>query len=372
MTSPPAPLLPPPLLPSGFGAAPGLPPAPLSIEGERVFVLDQTRLPFAVEVLELRDLAEVVHAIRAMQIRGAPLIGAVAAFGVALALRTGASDADLDRALNLLAGTRPTAVNLHWALARMDRVLRSTAPGARPARGWKEALAIVAEDRAANAAIGAAGAALLRGLAPKGPRLVVATHCNAGALATCGLGTALAPLYAAARTRAVEVLVSETRPRNQGLLTAWELAAAGVPYRVVTDNGAGYLIASGAVDAVIVGADRIAANGDVANKVGTYLKALAARDAGIPFWVAAPLSTFDPATPTGADIPIEERAAAEVQEVHGVDGEGQPIVARLLGHTVPVANPAFDVTRAELVTGIICERGVFAPHALLAASGTGG
>jgi len=314
-------------------------------DGAAVLVLDQTRLPGAAAMQRLATLEDAAYAIRSMQVRGAPLIGATAAYGMALAMGEAADDARLDAAQAMLAATRPTAVNLHWALQRMLRVLHAVPPRERRERAWAEARAIAAEDRAANAAIGRHGRALLLACRTPGRTLNVMTHCNAGRLATVDHGTALAPVYAAhAAGEAVHVWVSETRPRNQGLLTAWELAEAGVPFTLVADNAAGLLVMQGRVDVVIVGADRIAANGDVANKVGTYLKALAAAAHGVPFYVAAPLSTIDYACAAGTDIPIEERDGAEL----GANG-------------LPVANPAFDVTPAARVTAIVSERGALPP-----------
>ena len=317
----------------------------LAEDGAAVLILDQTRLPGAAVMQRLATLDDAARAIRSMQVRGAPLIGATAAYGVALALADGADDARLDAVQTVLAATRPTAVNLNWALQRMVRVLRPLPAPERRERAWAEARAIAAEDRAANAAIGRHGLPLLLARRRPGQVLNVMTHCNAGRLATVDHGTALAPVYAAhAAGEPVHVWVSETRPRNQGLLTAWELAEAGVPYTLVADNAAGLLMMQGRVDAVIVGADRIAANGDVANKVGTYLKALAASAHGVPFYVAAPLSTIDFDCAAGPDIPIEERDGAEL----GADG-------------LPVANPAFDVTPAARVTAIVSERGALPP-----------
>lgn len=311
-------------------------------DGDAVLVLDQTRLPHEAAFVRLASLDDAAHAIRDMQVRGAPLIGATAAYGVALGLATDASDARLAQVLAALGATRPTAVNLHWALARMQRVLQESAVATRRAAAWAEARAIAAEDAAANRAIGQHGKPLLAARRRGEAAIEVMTHCNAGRLATVDFGTALAPVYAAhAAGLPVHVWVSETRPRNQGLLTAWELAEAGVPHTLIADNAAGLLLMRGRVDVVIVGADRIAANGDTANKVGTYLKALAARAHGVPFYVAAPLSTIDFACPDGAAIRIEERAAAE-----------------LGAHPGKVANPAFDVTPAALISGIISERGV--------------
>ncbi|MDP2108941.1 MAG: S-methyl-5-thioribose-1-phosphate isomerase [Rhodocyclaceae bacterium] len=316
----------------------------------RVLILDQTRLPQETVFVPLKTLADAAHAIRAMQVRGAPLIGATAAYGVALGLEEGLA---LDVIIGTLAATRPTAVNLNWALERMARVLSKSAlasdANARRELAWQEARAIAREDEAANAAIGRHGVEILKPIAAQKGRIEVMTHCNAGWLATVAHGTALAPIYAAqAAGLTVHVWVSETRPRNQGLLTAWELAQAGVPHIFMADNAAGLLMMQGRVDCVIVGADRIAANGDTANKVGTYLKALAAKAHGVPFYVAAPISTIDFACPDGARIPIEERAAAELG----------------IANTA-VANPAFDVTPANLIAGIITEHGIV-PAAQLA------
>lgn len=356
--------------------------------GRAVEILDQTRLPFAKAWIPLAHRDDAAHAIAAMQTRGAPLIGAVAAFGLALAMAEDASDANLAASAALLAATRPTAVNLAWALARLEALLRPLPPAARAEAAWVEAWAIAHEDAAQCAAIGTHGAARLlaeisgiggidassgnpigtgtlaqagsAGTATAASRpLNIMTHCNAGWLATVDHGTALAPIY---RLHAdgvpVHVWVSETRPRNQGLLTAWELAERGVPHTVIADNAAGLLMMQGRVDAVIVGADRIAANGDVANKVGTYLKALASRAHGVPFFVAAPVSTLDFACPAGSAIPIEERAGDELRQVPGRDDADRPATVRQLPAERPVANPAFDVTPAALVTALITERGV--------------
>ncbi len=313
-----------------------------------VLILDQTRLPGEAVMLRLASLEDAAQAIRVMQVRGAPLIGATAAYGVALGLAEDAGDVRLAYVIDTLAATRPTAVNLHWALARMRRVLQELALATRREAAWNEARAIATEDKAANAAIGQHGMTLLAAKRQADRPINVMTHCNAGRLATVEHGTALAPVYAAhAAGVPLHVWVSETRPRNQGLLTAWELAEAGVPHTLIADNAAGLLLMQGKVDLVIVGADRIAANGDTANKIGTYLKALAARAHGVPFYVAAPLSTIDFACASGAQIPIEERAADEL-------GAG----------AVPVANPAFDVTPAALISGIISERGIAAADQL--------
>ncbi|MCK0507100.1 S-methyl-5-thioribose-1-phosphate isomerase [Aromatoleum anaerobium] len=338
----------------------------LARDGDAIVVLDQTRLPFRTEQRRLATLAAVATAIHSMEVRGAPLIGATAAFGVAIALVSDSSDAQLDIALKTLAATRPTAVNLHWALGRMEARLRPLSASARLDAAWAEAETIRAGDAATCAAIGAHGVALLEAVVARrnGPVRVM-THCNAGWLATCGAGTALAPVYAAhAGGIAVHVWVSETRPRNQGLLTAWELREAGVPHSVIADNAAGILLARGEVDLVITGADRVAANGDAANKVGTYLKALAAREHGVPFHIAAPLSTIDFACPDGAAIPIEDRGPAEVRSVQGIAADGSVQNVALVPDTTGAANPAFDVTPARLITSIITERGASAPGRL--------
>ncbi len=314
-------------------------------DGDSVLILDQTLLPTRLAQVRLSTLSEAAHAIRSMQVRGAPLIGATAAYGVALAMRADAADAALAACLATLAQTRPTAVNLRWALARMAALLSPLPQAQRAVAAWREAGEIAAEDAATNAAIGQHGLTVLRQLAIRGRPIELMTHCNAGWLATVAHGTALAPVYAAhAAGLPLHVWVSETRPRNQGLLTAWELTRAGVAHTLIVDNAAGLLMMQGRVDLVIVGADRVAANGDTANKVGTYLKALAARAHGLPFYVAAPRSTIDFACTDGAAIPIEERDRSEL-------GAGD----------LSVANPAFDVTPAPLITAIISESGLSAP-----------
>ncbi|HNB64670.1 MAG TPA: S-methyl-5-thioribose-1-phosphate isomerase [Rhodocyclaceae bacterium] len=333
-------------------------------EGDSVLILDQTRLPHEEAFVRLATLADAALAIRSMQVRGAPLIGATAAYGVALALASDASDAALADADACLRTTRPTAVNLHWALDRMGRKLASVAPADRREAAWGEADAIRREDADANAAIGQHGLALLNALAAEPGRPVhVLTHCNAGWLATCGHGTALAPVYAAhAAGLPVHVWVSETRPRNQGLLTAWELRRDGIPHTLIADNAAAWLMAEGRVDCVIVGADRIAANGDTANKVGTCLKALAARAHALPFYVAAPLSTVDRSCPNGRAIPIEARDGDEIRRIGGLDDNGRPAFVHIAPPDSPVCNPAFDVTPAALIDGIVTPVGVCAAH----------
>ena len=321
-------------------------------------ILDQSLLPHQETWLELASLEACAEAIETMRVRGAPLIGVTAAFGVAIAMRHDASDASLTEAIARLARTRPTAVNLHWALARMQHFLAPLPASERAEAAWREALAIFDQDIAANAAIGRHGLALIEAIAARrdGPVRIM-THCNAGALATCGWGTALSPVYAAqAAGVPVSVWVSETRPRNQGLLTCWELAREGVPHTLIADNAAGHLMQHGEVDLVIVGADRIAANGDAANKIGTYMKALAAQAHAVPFYIAAPTSTVDAACDTGAGIPIEARDADEVRRVAGLDDRSQPASVRIA--SADCANPAFDVTPAALITAIITEQGI--------------
>lgn len=325
-----------------------------------VEVIDQTLLPHAFQWRRLETVTDAAEAISRMWVRGAPLIGAAGAYGMALATLADPQDGALDTAEANLVATRPTAANLQWAVRRIRDRVAAVDPADRGEAAWAEAATVVEEDVATNRSIGRHGLSLLKGLdsSPDRP-LAVMTHCNAGWLATVDRGTALAPVYEAVETGLpVHVWVSETRPRNQGLLTAWELARHGVPYTVVTDSAAGVLLRSGRVDAVVVGADRVAANGDVANKVGTYLKALACYDTGVPCYVAVPGSTVDFDCRTGADIPIEERDADEVAVVRGVGSDGTLAWVRQLPVDSTVANPAFDVTPARLVTALITERGV--------------
>jgi len=328
-----------------------------------VEIIDQTRLPHALVLRTLTTLEEACEAIAVMRVRGAPLIGATAAYGLALALREEASDGCIDAACAALAATRPTAVNLRWALTRMRARLTPLPPRLRFDAAWAEAAAICDEDVAINQAIGRHGLALMRTLSPRrSGTLNLMTHCNAGWLATVDWGTALAPVYAAfAAGIPLHVWVSETRPRNQGAaLTAWELASHGVPHTVICDNAAGHLMRQGQVDLVLVGADRVAANGDVANKIGTYLKALAAADNGVPFYVAVPGPTIDWRLADGEGIPIETRDGSEVTHIQGEAAHGEVMTVRLTPEASPAANPAFDVTPARLVTGLITERGVCA------------
>jgi len=333
---------------------------------QSVTIINQLLLPFRFEVLHITTLADMVVAITTMQVRGAPVIGVAAAYGIALAMRADASEAHLTSAAQQLLASRPTAVNLAWAVQRMLHVLMPITPDARVARAWQEAASIAEEDVLQNQAIGQHGLALIRKL-NKQTTLNVLTHCNAGWLATVDYGTALAPIYAAHETGiAVHVWVDETRPRNQGAsLTAWELAQHGVPHTVISDNAGGHLMQHGQVDMVLVGADRVTATGDVCNKIGTYLKALAAFDNGVPFYAAVPTPTIDWQLLDGlADIDIEQRHVHEVAFMQGLTHAGELIQVRVIPESSPAANPAFDVTPARLVTGILTERGVFSPAQL--------
>ncbi|MFL6580495.1 MAG: S-methyl-5-thioribose-1-phosphate isomerase [Burkholderiales bacterium] len=333
-------------------------------EAERVAIIDQTRLPFEFHTLRLGSCEETAHAIRSMQVRGAPLIGATAAYGMALAMSANASDQNLAQAADLLLKTRPTAINLCWALKRMTRALGALGPSARADAAWKEAQAIADEDIALNLAIGQHGLALLREVARRKTEVNVLTHCNAGWLATVDVGTALAPIYLAHDAGIpLHVWVDETRPRNQGLLTAWELSEHGVPNTLVADNAGGHLMQRGQVDLVMVGADRVTGSGDVCNKIGTYLKALAAKDCGVPFYAAVPSPTIDwEVRDAVADIPIEERGSDELLVVRGQQAaEHRIIQVRIAPLDARATNPAFDVTPARLVTGIITDLGVATP-----------
>ena len=329
--------------------------------------LDQTCLPFERREIALDSLQACLHAISTMQVRGAPLIGAVGAWGLALALRDDPGDAALHAAWRQLLEARPTAVNLRWALDRSMRRVASLPPERRAQAAREEAIAICDEDADCNRRIGEHGAALLDALRAGLPDtragdspLNILTHCNAGRIATLDHGTALAPIYRLhERGVPVHVWVDETRPRNQGAITAWELAERGVPHTVIVDNAGGLLMRQGRVDAVIVGCDRVAANGDVANKIGTYLKALAARDCGLPFWVACPLSTIDPLAPDGDAIPIEERDPAEVTHVSGRLADGGVGAVRVVPEGSAVGNPGFDITPARLVGALLTEHGAF-------------
>ena len=334
-------------------------------DGWSVDILDQTRLPHEETWVRLASLEDVGRAIATMQVRGAPLIGITAAYGVALAMRTDASDDALAAAITLLGTTRPTAINLGWALRRMAAVLSGIPSHRRADLARDEAGRIAEEEAAACRAIGDHGLVVLEALwSGHRRRLQIMTHCNAGWLATLEYGTALAPVYRAFEEGIpVHVWVSETRPRNQGWLTAWELGRRGVPHTVIADNAAGHLLQRGEVDVVLVGTDRTTRAGDVANKVGTLLKALAARESGTPFYAAVPSSSLDWEVLDWRQIPIEARSAAEVHTLTGRDGEGRIGSFRVGPAASTVFNPAFDVTPAALVTGLITERGVCAASA---------
>jgi methylthioribose-1-phosphate isomerase len=324
-------------------------------------VIDQSRLPFEFTTLDLKTLDDAAHAIRTMVVRGAPLIGVTAAYGLALALREDASDRHLDEATQALQATRPTAVNLAWALARMRSTVAEVAPSERVDAAFREAGLICDADVEQCRSIGINGLEIIRRLAETaGGRVNILTHCNAGWLACVDWGTALAPIYMAHDAGIpVHVWVDETRPRNQGAaLTAFELGGHGVPHTVIADNLGGHLMQRGEVDMVIVGSDRTTASGDVCNKVGTYLKALAARDNDVPFYAALPISTIDWALDDGRAIVIEERSPLEVTHVAGRTSSGVIETVRVVPEASPALNLAFDVTPARLVTGLITERGV--------------
>ena len=341
-------------------------------DGWSLRIFDQTRLPWSLDILKLTTRDQVANAISTMQVRGAPLIGAVAAYGLALSLRADSSTDALEHDAELLARTRPTAINLRWAIERMLTRLRNTPPADRVRIAYDEAANICDEDAAQNEAIGRHGLTLIEQAASRRPTsreaassrsgkpVNVLTHCNAGWIATVDWGTALAPIYMAHdRGLDVHVWVDETRPRNQGAaLTAWELGRHGVPHTVIPDNAGGHLMQHGEVDLVIVGTDRVTRSGDVANKIGTYLKALAARDNGVPFWVALPSTTIDWRMRDGVgQIEIEQRDASEVTHMTGRTQDGGLATVQITPDGSAVANPAFDVTPARLVSGLITERG---------------
>jgi methylthioribose-1-phosphate isomerase len=344
------------------------------VESDGVGIIDQTLLPHRFATARLTTLADAVHAIKSMQVRGAPLIGAAAAYGVWLALRVDASDDNLERACAALLATRPTAINLKWALDEMTAAVRNRSRAERAAAALKRANEIAEEDVAINQAIGCHGLKLIEEIAArkKGARVNVLTHCNAGWLATVDWGTATAPIYMAHdKGLRVHVFADETRPRNQGAsLTAWELGHHSVPHTVIPDNTGGHLMQHGMVDLVIVGTDRVTAQGDVCNKIGTYLKALAAHDNKVAFYVALPSPTIDFSIRDGlSEIPIEQRSADEVTMMTGKTKDGRIETVQVVPDGSAVANYGFDVTPARLVTGLITERGVIAPsRAALAAA----
>jgi len=326
-----------------------------------IHIIDQQRLPHVFETATLKSDKEAAEAIKTMRVRGAPLIGVAAAFGIALAVAKDPSDESISKASAMLRKTRPTAVNLAWAIGRMRERLKATKASERLVVAWNEAQAIADEDVALNQAIGKHGLEMLsKEFAAHKRPLNVLTHCNAGWIATVDWGTVTAPIFMAHdHGIPLHVWVDETRPRNQGLLTAWELAGHGVKHTLVTDNAGGHLMQRGKVDLVLVGADRVTRRGDVCNKIGTYLKALAARANDIPFYVAFPTTTIDWDIEDALDdIPIEERSPDEVRKVRGLDDDGDFAEVTIAPKATAVANPAFDVTPAELVTGVITEKGI--------------
>src|SRR6202158_2317894 len=339
----------------------------LEPDGWSVSAIDQRRLPHDFVVARLTTCDAAADAVRSMLVRGAPLIGATAAYGMALAMRAGGSDSALDQAYKTLIATRPTAINLKWALDEMRSALRRVPSSGRTAVAYTRAAEIAEQDIAINKGIGQHGLALIEAIASAkkpGERINVLTHCNAGWLATVDWGTATAPIYLAHdRGHPIHVWVDETRPRNQGAsLTAWELGHHGVPHTVIPDNTGGHLMQHGMVDLVIVGADRVTANGDVCNKIGTYLKALAAHDNGVPFSVALPSPTIDFSVADGiAEIPIEQRGPEEVTDMTGRTADGRIETVRIVPDGSPVANYGVDVTPARLGAGLVTERGVLNP-----------
>jgi methylthioribose-1-phosphate isomerase len=333
-------------------------------DGWSVEIIDQTQFPHVFTTATLKTLGDAAHAIKTMMVRGAPLIGATAAYGVCLYMREDPSDAGLEHACRVLEGTRPTAINLRWALAEMHAQLKNLPPEGRVQAAYVRAAKICDEDVEINRAIGSHGFDLIeqmaRGKKPGEP-VNILTHCNAGWLATVDWGTATAPIYMAHDEGvAVHVWVDETRPRNQGsALTAWELGNHGVPYTIIPDNTGGLLMQRGLVDLCIVGTDRTTADGDVCNKIGTYLKALAAHDNDVPFFVALPSPTIDFTIRDGLrEIPIEERSADEVTKITGRTGDGRIETVEIVAQGSPAANYAFDVTPARYITGLITERGI--------------
>ncbi len=336
----------------------------LNADGRAVDIIDQRWLPHEFRIVTLRTVDDMAVAIRDMWVRGAPLIGVAAAYGMAIAMAADSSDTALDAAWEKLHATRPTAINLRWALDEMRKLLRPVPERERAEMAYRRATEIADEDVELNRAIGENGLAIIRDIAAgkkPGERVNILTHCNAGWLATVDYGTATAPIYLAMEAGIpVHVYVDETRPRNQGAqLTAWEMAGHGVPHTLIVDNAGGHLMQHGDVDLVIVGTDRTTANGDVCNKIGTYLKALAAKDNSVPFYVALPSPTIDWTVSDGIrEIPIEERSGEEVSLVWGKTASGEIAQVRVSPEATPAGNPAFDVTPARLVTGLITERGV--------------
>ncbi len=335
----------------------------LAEDGETVEIIDQTCLPHNFSILQLHTLEDAANAIKTMQVRGAPLIGAAAAYGVCLAVRQNSSDEALEKAYNLLIQTRPTAINLRWALDDMKKSLLPLGQQERVKAAYRKAQTLCDEDVVICQSIGEHGAGVINKVWESVDRIRpvnILTHCNAGWLATVDWGTATSPIYVAHNEGIpIHVWVDETRPRNQGAgLTAWELGQHGVPHTVIVDNAGGHIMQQGEVDLMITGTDRTTANGDVANKIGTYLKALAAHDNDVPFYVGLPGPTIDWNLTSGKDIPIEERDTKEVTTVTGLTADGQIKAVKVTPEASKAANYAFDVTPARLVTGLITERGI--------------
>ena len=334
----------------------------LADDGRSVQIIDQTKLPHSFETVTLRTVEDAARAIRIMQVRGAPLIGATAAYGVCFAMEHDPSDVFLQAAIRQLGATRPTAINLRWALEKMERSLSPLPSGERVEAAYTKTAQICDEDAETNWKIGENCLPIIREISQHkdGAPVNILTHCNAGWLACVDWGTALSPIYQAHDEGiAVHVWVDETRPRNQGAaLTAYELGAHGVPHKVIVDNAGGHLMQSGQVDLCLTGADRVTANGDAANKIGTYLKALAAKDNGIPFYITIPHSTIDWQLTDGKAIPIEDRDASEVLQVTGRTETGEVVAVDIAAPGSNAANPAFDVTPARLITGFVTERGI--------------
>lgn len=331
-------------------------------DGWSVEIIDQTKLPHQFETTTLKTVEDAARAIKIMQVRGAPLIGATAAYGICFAMRDDASDENLAKQTEFLAAQRPTAINLRWALDEMNRVLKDILPEEREAIAYTHAAKICDDDVETNRMIGVNALKLIREISEKknGETVNILTHCNAGWIACVDWGTATSPIYQAHDEGIkVHVWVDETRPRNQGsFLTAYELGAHGVPHTIITDNAGGHCMQHGMVDICFVGTDRTTANGDVANKIGTYLKALSAKDNNVPFYVTLPYSTIDWTMTNGFDIPIEERDQNEILQITGRRSDGSTETLDIAAPGSPAANFAFDITPARLVTGLVTERGI--------------
>ena len=335
-------------------------------EGNCIKIIDQRYLPYELKIVELNNLEEFFYAIKEMQVRGAPLIGVTAAYGIAKSIYEDPSDDNLLKTCKVLEKTRPTAINLFWAINLLKKELLNINIDERKNKAIGLADSIAEDDISNNAMIGINGAEILKELARNQSKstINVLTHCNAGWLATVDRGTALSPIFKARDEGLnIHVWVDETRPRNQGCLTAWELENEEIEHTVIVDNAGGHLMQTGLIDIVIVGSDRTSLNGDVCNKIGTYLKALSAKDNNIPFYAALPISTIDREIENGLEIPIENRSNLEVKNVRGLDSNQNITEINLYpNENTKLLNPAFDVTPAKLVTGIITDKGVCLPQ----------